>query len=37
MTCPERKNIEPIALPVGHGDVSGLQKFVGPPPGRTTT
>jgi SRSO17 transposase len=24
---PERKSIEPIALLVGHGDVSGLQKF----------
>ncbi len=22
MTCPERKSIEPIALLVGHGDVS---------------
>jgi SRSO17 transposase len=29
MVCPERKSIEPIALTVGHGDVSGLQKFVG--------
>jgi SRSO17 transposase len=29
LTCPERKSIEPIALLVGHGDVSGLQKFVG--------
>jgi SRSO17 transposase len=28
MTCPERKSVEPIALLVGHGDVSGLQKFV---------
>ena len=28
MTCPERKSIEPIALTVGHGDVSGLPKFV---------
>lgn len=28
MTCPERKSIEPIALNVGHGDVSGLQKFI---------
>ena len=28
MVCPERKSIEPIALLVGHGDVSGLQKFV---------
>ena len=25
LTCPERKSIEPIALLVGHGDVSGLQ------------
>jgi len=32
MTCPERKSIEPIALLVGHGDVSGLQKFVGAAP-----
>src|SRR3954466_667553 len=29
MVCPERKSVEPIALLVGHGDVSGLQKFVG--------
>jgi SRSO17 transposase len=29
MVCPERKSIEPIVLLVGHGDVSGLQKFVG--------
>src|SRR5262249_57024282 len=29
MVCPERKSIEPIALSVGHGDVSGLQKFIG--------
>jgi SRSO17 transposase len=29
MVCPERKSVEPIALRVGHGDVSGLQKFVG--------
>jgi SRSO17 transposase len=28
MACPERKSIEPIALLVGHGDVSGLQKFI---------
>ncbi len=28
MVCPERKSVEPIALLVGHGDVSGLQKFV---------
>jgi SRSO17 transposase len=32
MVCPERKSIEPIALNVGHGDVSGLQKFVGAAP-----
>ena len=32
MTCPERKSIEPIALTVGHGDVSGLQKFVAAAP-----
>ena len=32
MVCPERKSIEPIALLVGHGDVSGLQKFVGASP-----
>lgn len=32
LTCPERKSIEPIALLVGHGDVSGLQKFVGAAP-----
>jgi len=29
LVCPERKSIEPIALNVGHGDVSGLQKFIG--------
>jgi hypothetical protein len=28
MVCPEPKSIEPIALLAGHGDVSGLQKFV---------
>ena len=28
MVCPERKSIEPIALNVGHGDVSALQKFI---------
>src|SRR5262245_49388122 len=28
LVCPERKSIEPIALAVGHGDVSGLQKFI---------
>ena len=32
MTCPERKSIEPIALLVGHGDVSGLQKFINSAP-----
>jgi SRSO17 transposase len=32
MACPERKSIEPIALLVGHGDVSGLQKFIGAAP-----
>jgi SRSO17 transposase len=28
MVCPERKSIEPIALNVGDGQVSALQKFV---------
>jgi SRSO17 transposase len=28
MVCPERKSIEPIALNVGHGNVSALQKFI---------
>ena len=38
MVCPERKSIEPIALLVGHGDVSGLQKFIDVAPlGSTTT
>jgi SRSO17 transposase len=32
LTCPERKSIEPIALLVGHGDVSGLQKFINSAP-----
>lgn len=32
MTCPERKSVEPIALLVGHGDVSGLQKFLNSAP-----
>src|ERR687889_748443 len=32
MACPERKSVEPIALTVGRGDVSGLQKFVGAAP-----
>jgi SRSO17 transposase len=32
LVCPGRKSVEPIATIVGHGDVSGLQKFlnVGP-------
>ena len=28
LACPERKSIEPIALNVGTGQVSGLQKFL---------
>ena len=28
MVCPERKSIEPIALCVGDGQVSALQKFI---------
>src|SRR6187431_2524165 len=28
MVCPERKSIEPIALNVGDGRVSALQKFI---------
>jgi len=28
MVCPERKSIELIALTVGHGQVSALQKFI---------
>src|SRR5438309_10986527 len=28
MVCPERKSIEPIALNVGDGQVSALQKFL---------
>src|SRR4051795_12865424 len=32
VTCPDRKSIEPIALLVGHGDVSGLQKFINSAP-----
>ena len=32
LICPERKSIEPIALLVGHGDVSGLQKFINSAP-----
>src|SRR5512147_2663991 len=32
LVCPEPKSIEPIALTVGHGDVSGLQKFINAAP-----
>ena len=32
ITCPDRKSIEPIALLVGRGDVSGLQKFINSAP-----
>src|SRR3954453_9806138 len=32
MICPDRKSIEPIALLVGRGDVSGLQKFINSAP-----
>src|SRR3954466_869310 len=32
MCCPERKSIEPIALCVGDGQVSGLQRFIGVAP-----
>src|SRR5205085_5826068 len=28
LSCPERKSIEPIALSVGDGQVSALQKFI---------
>src|SRR3982750_1533726 len=28
LVCPERKSIEPIALNVGDGKVSALQKFI---------
>ncbi len=28
MTCPERKSVEPIAINVGDGQVSALQKFL---------
>src|SRR5512135_2639032 len=34
MVCPDRKSVEPLALLVGHGDVSGLQKFVNSAPGQ---
>jgi SRSO17 transposase len=32
MVCPERKSVEPIALHVGNGQVSALQKFVNSAP-----
>ncbi len=32
MVCPQRESIEPIALPGGQGDASGLQEFVGAGP-----
>ena len=32
MTCPERKSVEPIALLVGDGRVSALQKFLNAAP-----
>src|SRR3954447_4481035 len=32
MVCPDRKRVEPIALPVGHGDVSGLRKSINSAP-----
>ena len=32
MTCPERKSVEPIALLVGDGRVSALQKFLNSAP-----
>ena len=37
MVCPERKSIEPIALNVGHGDVSACRSSSTSPPGTTTT
>ena len=36
MTCPDRKSIEPIALLLGGGRVSALQKFINSAPGITT-
>ena len=30
MVCPERKSIEPIALNVGNGNVSAMQKLTSP-------
>ena len=32
MVCPERKSVEPIALNVGDGQVSALQKFINTAP-----
>src|SRR3954470_3832673 len=32
LSCPERKSIEPMALCVGTGQVSGLQKFIAAAP-----
>ena len=32
IVCPERKSIEPIALNVGDGQVSALQKFINSAP-----
>ena len=32
MVCPERKSVEPIALNVGDGEVSALQKFLNTAP-----
>jgi hypothetical protein len=37
MVCSERKSIEPIALLVGHGDVSGFRSSSEPPPGPAMT
>src|SRR3954466_15101117 len=33
MVCPGRKGLAPIALRVGHGDLSGSQEFVAAGPG----
>lgn len=35
MICPDRKSIEPIAMSVGGGRVSGLQKFINIAPWKT--
>src|SRR3954470_21350124 len=32
MICPDRKSIEPIALNVGNGNVSAMQKFINSAP-----